>query len=172
MSLVRFRTPVRAPKREEETIAHDPIDRALRTHLSRSRLVSAGILLLGLLAVAAILLSADRRRERAASRLAVGDDSTAVARTMGGSPVRCPTGTLAHLYESFPGGTPRPTREAALERLRLGTAARWIYPDDGEGAGCTARSGDTEVGLGRDGRVLWVVPVTGREFVEAPDTIF
>ena len=129
------------------------------------------ILLLGLAVVAVIMLSGDRRRERAANRVMVGDDSTAVAGLLGPRPVRCPAGNLAHLYDRFPGGTPRTTRESALERLRLGTSARWIYPDDRGSTACTARSGDTEIGLGRDGRVLWVIPVTERETLVLPDTM-
>ncbi|HEU0053177.1 MAG TPA: hypothetical protein VFQ39_08360 [Longimicrobium sp.] len=164
--------PQHPPRAEEDAIAYsDSIDRALKTHKSRSRVVSAVILVVGLLAVAAILLSGDRRRERAAHKVMVGDDSTAVAQLMGEPASVCPTGTLQHLGSRFPGGTPRLTRDAVQERLRQETARRWIYPDDGASTGCDARAGDTEIGFGRDGHVLWLVPVTGRETVVLPDTI-
>jgi hypothetical protein len=78
---------------------------------------------------------------------------------------------MLHLASRFPGGTPRLTRDAVQERLRLETARRWIYPADAGRTGCTPHRGDVEIGFGRDGRVLWLVPVTGRETVVIPDTI-
>ena len=134
-------------------------------------MVSAVILLLGLAIVAAVLLSGDRRRERAASSVAVGDDSAAVIQRLGAQPIRCPTGNMLHVESRFPGGTPRTTREAVQERLRLHTAQRWIYPGEARGSGCTPLGGDTEIGFGRDGRVLWLVPVSGRDMIVLPDTV-
>ncbi|HEX8696673.1 MAG TPA: hypothetical protein VF746_29920 [Longimicrobium sp.] len=156
--------------REEEPIARpsDPVDRALRTHRARSRMVSAAIIAVGLIVVLALMFSPGRRRQRAAEKLAVGDDSAVVLRRLGAGPTRCPAGRLDHLAERFPGGTPRPTRESVLEQMRQQTSARWIYPGR---RGCTPAGGDAEVGLGRDGKVLWVVPATGRVPLVYPDTL-
>jgi len=131
-------------------------------------MVSAVILALGAVIVLAIMFSPGRRRERAAAGLMIGDDSARVAARLGGNPTRCPAGQLDHLFERFPGGIPRPTREEALAMMRRETGARWIYPGRG---GCTPQGGDAEVGLGRDGRVLWVVPATGRTPLVYPDTL-
>ena len=120
--------PRRSAKEEKIATRSNPIDRALKTHKSRSRMVSAAILAVGVLVVLAVLLSPGRRRERAAGELAFGDDSTTVLERMGDSPRRCPTGTLEHVYDAFEGAIPRQTREAVLERMRRETATRWIYP--------------------------------------------
>ena len=131
-------------------------------------MVSAVILALGIVVVIAVMFfSPSRRRERAAGAIQPGDDSTAVLRRLGDAPQRCPPGEMAHVYDAFEGSIPRPTREAALEQMRQQTAARWIYP----ARGCTPRQGDTEVGLGADGRVLWMVPATGLEPMVYPDTL-
>ncbi|HEX2204608.1 MAG TPA: hypothetical protein VHG91_14965 [Longimicrobium sp.] len=162
----------RAPSAREAKIpASNPIDRALQTDKGRSRAVSAGILLLGLLIAAAILLSGDRRRERAASKIQLGDDTTAVVSALGPPAARCPPGQMTHLYDRFQGGTPRVARDAALARMRRETATRWIYPDDRGRNDCTPHDGDAEIGLDRDGRVVWLVPVTGRKTLVLPDTI-
>ena len=134
-------------------------------------MVSAVILALGLLAVLAILFSGDRRRERAASQVLPGDDSTLVVQRLGPPPVRCPVGTLAHLNDRFQGGTPRVTRESTLAWMRRETTARWIYPDDADERGCTPAQGAAEIGLGRQGQVVWTVPVHGRKTLVLPDTI-
>jgi len=137
----------------------DRIDTALNTHKRLSRMVSAGIVALGLIVLAVALLGRGRERERKAARVMVGDDSTAVARLLGQPPHRCPTSSLGHLTGQFEPGTPRPTIEAALQQLRGRTAQRWVYPD---GAGCVPGDGDTELGLDASGRVLWIVPVRER----------
>jgi len=130
--------------------------------------VSAGILALGILVVIAVMFfSPSRRRERAAGGLQPGDDTTAVLRRLGDAPQRCAPGEMAHVYNAFEGSIPRTTREAALEQMRQQTAARWLYP----ARGCTPRQGDTEVGIGADGRVLWLVPATGLEPMVYPDTL-
>jgi hypothetical protein len=166
------RTRNHPPRAEEDIIAYsDSIDRALKTHKPRSRVVSAVILGVGLLVVAAVLLSGGRRRERAAHKVMVGDDSASVAQLLGEPRQVCPTGNLLHLAARFPGGTPRVTRDAVQERLRLETARRWVYSSKTGRTGCTARTGDIEIGFGRDGRVLWLVPVTDRETVVIPDSI-
>jgi hypothetical protein len=155
---------------EEEEIAtpSNPIDRALKTHKSRSRMVSAVILALGILVVIAVMFfSPSRRRERAAGGIQPGDDSTAVLSRLGDKPQRCPPGEMQHVYNAFEGSIPRTTREAALEQIRQQTSARWIYP----ARGCTPSQGDTEVGLGTDGRVLWLVPATGLVPMVYPDTL-
>jgi len=130
--------------------------------------VSAVILALGGLLVLAVMFSPARRREQAAGELAAGDDSTQVLAHLGPTPTRCPAGGLEHLGDGFAGEVPRRTRETALERMRALTAARWLYPGR---AGCTPEGGDAEVGLGSDGRVLWIVPATGRIPVVFSDSL-
>lgn len=131
-------------------------------------MVSAIILGLGLLILAAVMMTPGRRRERAAGHIAIGDDSTEVLRRMGPKPTRCPKGRMDNLIERFPGGVPRTTRESSLDSMRGATRERWLYPGRG---GCTAQSGDTEVGLDATGKVLWVVPVTGRVPLVYPDAV-
>ena len=149
------RTP--APP-QEDAIANPydaRIDQALRTHKRQSRMVSAAIIAVGLLVVAGALLFGSSRREGRAAELVVGDDSTAVVRLLGAPPHRCPASNLAHLGDQFPPGTPRPTIDDELNRLRRGTVARWVYP---RGQECVPEDGATEIGLDGQGRVLWVVP--------------
>jgi hypothetical protein len=131
------------------------IDQALRTHKRKSRMVSIAIVAIGLLVVAAGLLLGGRRREGRAASLAVGDDSTTVIRTLGEPPHRCEASNLAHLENQFPAGTPRPTIDEEMVRLRRGTVSRWVYP---KGQGCVPDDGAIEIGFDRQGHVLWVVP--------------
>jgi hypothetical protein len=112
-----------------------------------------------MLVLAAVLLSGGRKRERAAARIVVGDDSLAVVRLLGEPPHRCPASNLAHLRTQFPGGTPRPTIDEELARLGRGTASRWLYP---AGEGCVPGEGATEIGLDAASRVLWVVPARNK----------
>jgi hypothetical protein len=155
---------VHTPRREEGTIptADRHIDHALAIDKRWSRIISGAILLAGLLIVAIVLFSGMRDRERTATRVMLGDDSTTVASLLGPPPARCETGTLFHLMNRFPGGTPRVTAEADLVRLRDGTASRWVYPARGDEASCTPRTGATEVGYDAAGEVLWLVPVVGK----------
>jgi hypothetical protein len=156
------------PPREEETIptADRHIDHALAIDKRWSRIISGGILLVGLLIVAVVLFSGMRDRERTATRVMLGDDSTAVASLLGPPPARCETGTMFHLMNHFPGGTPRLTAEADLGRLRTETATRWVYPARGEAASCTPRNGATEVGYDAAGEVLWLVPIVGKHALQ------
>lgn len=154
-NIAHRRTPA-PPQEEPIATAYDTrVDQALRTHKRQSRMVSAAIILVGLLIVAASLLLGGRRREGRAAKLVVGDDTTAVVGLLGQPPHRCPPSNLAHLETQFPAGTPRPTIDEELNRLRRGTAARWVYP---RGQGCVPDDGAIEIGLDRQGRVLWVVP--------------
>ena len=108
----------------------------------------------GLLFLAVMLLTGGRQRERAASRVMVGDDSASVARLLGDPAHQCAASNLAHLRDQFPGGTPRTTIDEELARLRGETARRWLYP---EGEGCIPGKGATEIGVDREARVVWVV---------------
>lgn len=130
------------------------IDSALRVNKRQSRIASAAIIGLGLLVLLVVLLTGGRKRERAAAQVMVGDDSAAVVRLLGEPPHRCDPSSLAHLRDQFPGGTPRPTVDEELVRLRRSTAQRWMYPD---GEGCVPGKGATEIGMDREGRVAWIV---------------
>ena len=144
---------------QEDTIAtaYDTrVDQALRTNKNLSRMISIAIIVVGgLLIVAGAFLFGGRRQEGRAARIAVGEDTTAVIRLLGEPPHRCQPSSLAHLGNQFPPNTPRPTVDEELARLRRGTVARWVYP---RGQGCVPDDGATEIGLDRQGRVLWVVP--------------
>ena len=118
-------------------------------------MVSLAIIAIGLLIVAGALLFGGSRREGRAAQLAVGDDSASIVRLLGAPPHRCQASNLAHLQEQFESGTPRPTIDEELNRLRRGTVGRWVYP---RGEGCVPDDGATEIGLDQQGRVLWVVP--------------
>ena len=157
-------TETGARRREEVLIAkaYDRnVDRALQTHRGRSRLVSAAIIAGGLLVALGIYLFADRQRERVASSVRVGDDSTSVAARVGKNPRRCTEIDLGHLADAFPANTPRPTVEETLGGLHGRTTTRWVYAKKERSGACRARRGDTEVGFDREGRVLWAVPVFG-----------
>jgi hypothetical protein len=130
--------------------------------------VSAIIIVVGLLVVLAVYFTPAHRRQRAAARLHVGDDSAAVLRRLGAAPARCPGTDVDHVVAEFAGGTSRPERAAALAQFRAGTRARWIYP---AGHGCMPRAGDSEVGLDARGRVLWVAPAIGRTPLVYSDTL-
>jgi len=155
-------TPARAQPQEDAIVTrYDArVDNALRKHKRQSRIVSAVIVGLGLLVVAAgLLLNGGRKRESAAGRVMVGDDTTEVTALLGPPPHRCDPSSLAHLATRFDAGTPRPTIDETIADLRQATASRWVYP---RGAGCVTGDGDTEIGLDRNGRVLWIVPVTNK----------
>jgi hypothetical protein len=153
------RTP--APPQEDDiaTPYDDRIDQALRTHKRQSRMVSAAIIAIGLLVVAGALLFGGSRREGRAAQLTVGDDSASVVQLMGAPPHRCEASNLTHLADQFAPGTPRPTIDEEIAQLRRGTVIRWVYP---KGQGCVPDDGATEIGLDRQGRVLWVVPTRNK----------
>jgi hypothetical protein len=119
--------------------------------------VSAAIIAAGVLILLGYLMLGDRKRERSARSIRLGDDAASVATRMGGEGAKCPVGDLAHLQNAFPPNTPRPTAEEEIAGLRGRTATRWVYGDDG----CTPESGDTEVGFTSAGRVVWVVRTHG-----------
>jgi hypothetical protein len=124
-------------------------------------MVSAAIIVLGVLVLAGVLLLGDRGRERAAGTVRVGDDSASVAARLGTNPRRCTENNLGHLADAFPANTPRPTVEETLGGLHGRTTTRWVYAKKQRTGACRARRGDTEVGFDREGRVLWAVPVFG-----------
>jgi hypothetical protein len=154
--------PCRFTHSPEDTIAkaYDrTIDRAIGGHRNWSRVVSAVILVLGILAM--IGLSQLRRGDqvaRAARDIRVGNDSARVLAALGAPAIRCPAGDLAHLRNALPPGTPRITADEIMGGLREHTASRWVW---GKRAGCLPRSGDTEVGFTRGGVVYWAVAEHG-----------
>ena len=161
----RFPHSARARAQPQEAlIANDyvtRVDDALRVNKNKSRMVSAGIIVLGLLVVGGTLLfSGSRKRENAAVDVMVGDDTTAVVGLLGQPPHRCEASSLAHLAAHFVAGTPRPTIDETINMLRPRTVARWVYP---KGAGCVTDGGDTEIGLDGNGQVLWIVPVADKQ---------
>jgi hypothetical protein len=141
---------------------YDRVDRALQTHKRRSRWMSAAIVALGLIALAlAAWYSPDRRRQRNAARLPSRSDSAAVLQALGPSPTRCPPGTLEHLRGELP-IVDAMEADSAMLQLRRDTRQRWIYPGR---HGCTAARGETELGLDTAGRLLWIEPAAGKDYV-------
>lgn len=136
----------------------DAVDRALKTHKRRSRIVTAAIVLLGVIAIGAVMFTPERRRARAANGLEVGDDSAAVFAALGTPGSRCMGAGVDHLVSEFPRDVPRADRDRTLLQLRRATAARWLWP----GGDCGPTPDETEVGIDSAGRVLWVLPATGR----------
>jgi hypothetical protein len=139
----------------EIPVVSNELDRALKTNKRRSRLASAGILALGLLALfLAIQFSPSKRRQRAAAALPPGADSAAVTAALGSRPTRCPAGSLDHLAGALPALSVE-RQDSALARLHRATRERWLYPGD---KGCGGSPGGSEVGIDSAGRVLWVLP--------------
>ena len=136
----------------------DTIDRALKTHKRRSRMVSLAILVLGLVAVAAaVYLSPDARRRRAVRALPLPADSALVLRTLGPQPTRCPPGAMEHLEEEL--SLESTEGDSVMLQLRRDTRQRWIYPGR---RGCTPQRGETELGIDSAGRALWLQPAAQR----------
>lgn len=134
------------------------------------RRVTGAVLLVGLVLLVWALASPERRRARLAHRLHVGDDTAQAVRLFGEPGARCATGSLEHLRDRFPIGTPRPAVEQSLTRMQAETVQRWVFPlKKGSRAGCVPARGGTEVGVDRSGRVRWFVPVTGRIPLVLPD---
>lgn len=133
--------------------------------------VATGLVIgLGLIALAfAFFGSDDSRRERQVRRLAPGLASATVVERLGPPPVRCAVGELDRLQAQFPDEFAPAMAGEAINRMEADTGERWVYPSRGQTPGCDAGDGATEIGFGRDGRILWLVPVTGRTPVRLPD---
>jgi hypothetical protein len=144
-------------------------DRSFREPQRAIRWITILILLLGAAAVIWAVSRPEARRERALRGLAVGDTATVVLQRLG-TPHRCAVGTLDHLQGQFPGGWSAATQAAAVERLRTMTADRWLFPLDRSGDPCAHPRRGTEMGLGRDRRVLWFVPLSGKHPLVLPES--
>jgi hypothetical protein len=147
------------------------VNRALDPRQRGIRRATAVIALLGLLGIVWAWNRPDRRHGRLADRLHVGDDSARITEVMRTGGVSCPPGALGHLRERFPAGFAPAAQEALLARMARETGERRVIPLRGETRGCIPGRGDTEVGIGRDGRVLWVVESTGRTPLRLSDEL-
>ena len=146
------------------------IDDALRVSKKQIRMVSGAVLGIGLLVVAwAYFASGDRAQRTELRGVQPGDASQVVVDRVGAPPANCQVGTLEHLRTEFPDDYAPAAVDEALERIREATAQRWVYPTGGDQARCTARGGDAEVGLGQNGKVLWLVRSMGRTPLELLD---
>jgi hypothetical protein len=142
-------------------------DRSIREPQRAIQVVTALILMVGAAVVLWAVLRPEAQRERALRELQVGDTATTVIHDLG-EPRRCPVGRLDHLVGKFPGGWSAAAQSAAVERLRQQTAERWLYPLDDAADPCADPRNATEVGLGHDGRVLWILPLAGRHPLVLP----
>jgi hypothetical protein len=145
------------------------IDRSVRKPQWTVRIVTLLILAAGAAMVAYAFTRAESRRDRALSGLEPGDTVARVIDRLGEPPFVCATGDLAHLEAQFPGGWPAAAREQAIERLREETAERWVFPmREAQIDPCPSPTNATEVGVGHDRRVRWLVPVSGRHPLRLP----
>ena len=145
------------------------IEAALQMTPGRIRLATAAVIVLGLVALlVAFFNSDDRARARQVRGLRPGTDTALVVRSLAAQPARCAVGNLEHLRTRFPDDFAPAALDATLDRMREETAQRWVYASGDRDARCVPRDGDTELGVGRDGRVLWLVPVVGRNTVQLP----
>jgi hypothetical protein len=130
---------------------------------------TAAVLVVGLLILAWAVSPTERRRLSVVARLEVGDSVSRVVELLGDPAARCPGGQVGHLQRSFPEGWPTAATETALAQLARETRERWVYPvGRGAHAGCAPRRGQTEVGVGSDGRVRWLIANTGKTPVRLP----
>jgi hypothetical protein len=145
------------------------LDNSLREPQWTVRIITLVILLAGAAAVLYAYGRSEARRERALRGLEVGDTVTQVTERLGQPPFVCATGALAHLAGQFPPGWPAAAQSRAIEQLRQETAERWVFPlRETATDPCAAPRNATEVGVGPDRRVHWLVPLEGREPLRLP----
>ncbi|HEV2130610.1 MAG TPA: hypothetical protein VGR27_05885 [Longimicrobiaceae bacterium] len=145
------------------------LDYALRSRQRGVWLVTAAILLMGVVAILLTTRTGEGGRMRMLERLEPGDSAARVAEVMGEPARRCATGSLDHLRTQFPPGWSPAALEQALERLKEETGQRLIYPvGSRDAADCTPPRGMTEIGMDQEQRVLWYVPVTGKRPLQLP----
>lgn len=147
----------------------DRLERAIGGRRRGVWRATAAIVAVGLFALLWGLRSPERRRERVADRVKIGDDTVQVRRTIDVVGARCPARELEHLRGSFASGLPPSALEYGMGRLHAETAERLVLPLEGEPARCRPRAGSTEIGLDRSGRILWIVPVTGHTPLRLPE---
>ncbi len=131
-------------------------------------IATIAVVLGGLVVIALMLGSRERQRARTVGDVAIGGSANSVKGLLGEPAVTCPAGaSLDHLRPSFPMGWAPAATEEALQRMEAETAQRLVYPvDEGGAGGCSMPGGATEIGVGRDGRVLWYVANTGATRLE------
>jgi hypothetical protein len=144
------------------------LDRAIGRRRRGIWRATTAIVVVGVIALVWVWRSPERRRERVADRVGIGDDSAYVREALGVVGRRCPARELEHLRDRFASGLPPAALEYGMGRLHVETAERWVLPLEGEPARCLPSAGSTEIGLDASGRVLWIVPVTGRTPLRLP----
>lgn len=145
------------------------IDKALNTSGRGPWIATGVVFLLGVLVLAWVISPTERKRRAIVEDLELGDDSLQVLTALG-TPVRCPPRSADVIRGGFPGDWPAPAIESALERMQEETAQRWIYAiNPRKRLPCSTEKAHTEIGIGKDGRVLWYIPVTGRTSIELPE---
>lgn len=147
------------------------LDHALRTPQRGIWIATMAILLAGAAAIWVATSTGERGRMRVLERVEPGDSAQRVVELLGEPARTCPTGSLEHLHPQFPPGWASALRDAAIERLQEETLRRWIYPLDERAPSCAPAPGTTEVGLDQEQRVLWYVPISGRQPLVLPPHI-
>jgi hypothetical protein len=136
------------------------------------RIATVVILAIGVAITIYALGRPEARRERATGGLSVGDTSASVVASLGQPRLVCRATDLSHLHGRFPVGWPAAAQEQAIDWLEENTAARWLYPLRARAeVTCQGLREGTEVGLGADDRVLWLVPMVGRQSLRLPDEL-
>lgn len=147
------------------------LDEALQTPKRGIWIATGIIVVLGILVLVWAVSPTERRRRSVMGDLELNDPASRVTELMGAPGARCPGSSVAHLARSFPPGWPASATEAALQEMGEETRERWVYPISlRRTASCAPRDGQTEIGVGRDGRVLWYVVVVGKTPLQLPDT--
>lgn len=147
------------------------VDRAIRRRQRGIRRATAAVVVIGLGGLVWAYTLPEQRQGRRAGGLEIGDDSARITERFGAVGRVCPVGALEHLRDRFPEDTPPATAQAALERMRRETARRRVIPLPRGTDDCLPDPGATEIGIDRDGRVLWIVPLTGRTPLRLPDDL-
>jgi hypothetical protein len=148
---------------------HNRIDRALRLENPWMWIATFAVLILGIVLILLAVVPGNRGRQQAVDRVQVGEPGERATEVIGLEPRRCPADDLGHLRNSFAEGWPQAAVDVALEELERLTTERWVYAESAQAvAGCEARPGQTEVGIGEDGTVVWTLPVFGRSALRTP----
>lgn len=147
------------------------LDRAIQRRQRGIRRATGAIVLAGIGLVLWTLNTPERRQERRAGGVHIGDDTARITERFAVAGRRCSTGALEHLRDRFPSDFAPATSDALLERLRAETVERRVIPLPYRGDDCLPDAGSTEIGVDRAGRVLWLVPVTGRTPLRLPDDL-
>ena len=145
------------------------VERALQNN--RGPLIATVVIVaLGLIVLAWVVSPTERKRRSLMGRVEVGDDTAQVVQLLG-DPVRCGAPSAELVRGGLPRDWPPPAVGSTIDRLEQETTQRWVYPiNPRRRIPCETDEEHTEVGIDRDGRVLWFIAVTGRTGIALPES--